>query len=119
MLRSTPLAPFFLLNGVGNLIRISDVRSLASHAVRRLATIDANRRVLARRKVRGKQPFQFTIFPEENGYQLRVNCGAAEYFWPHIYPTLEKAGEQILKALKTVSECRGEIPKPLKAAADP
>ena len=112
MLRSTPLAPFFLLNGVGNLIRISDVRSLASHAVRRLATIDANSRVLARRKVRGKQPFQFTIFPEENGYQLRVNCGAAEYFWPHIYPTLEKAGEQILKALKTASECRGEIPKP-------
>jgi hypothetical protein len=31
---------------------------------------------------------------------------------------LEEAGEQILKALKTASECRGEIPKPLKAAAD-
>jgi hypothetical protein len=52
-----------------------------------------------------KQPFQFTIFRHENGYQLRVNRGAAEHFWPHIYPILEKAGEQILKALKTASEC--------------
>ncbi len=114
-----PLATFFLLIGSGNLIRISDVRSLASHAVRRLATIDANSRVLARPKVCSKQPFQFTIFPDENGYHLRVNCGAAEYFWPHIYPTLEKAGEQILKALKTASECRREIPKPPMTAADP
>ena len=51
----------------------------------------------------------FTILPAENGYRLRVNHGAAEYLWPSTYPTLEKAGEQILKALTTASECRGEL----------
>ena len=57
------------------------------------------------------QAFQFTIFPAENGYRLRVNCGAAEYLWPEFYSTLEKAGKEILRALTTASECRGEIRK--------
>jgi hypothetical protein len=77
--------------------------------VRRSPTIDAKSRVLAVRTARSRQPFQFTIFPDENGYQLRVNRGSAEYSWPHIYPNLEKVGEEILKALTTASECRGEI----------
>jgi hypothetical protein len=54
------------------------------------------------------ESFQFTILPAENGYRLLVNHGAAEYLWPDIYSTLEKAGQQILKALTTASECRAE-----------
>ena len=81
-------------------------------------TIGAGTRVLACRTVRGRQllqytillaeSFQFTILPAKDGYQLLVNHGAAEYLWPDIYSTLEKAGEQILKALTTASECRAE-----------
>jgi hypothetical protein len=107
---------FFLFNRVGQSDKGFYVRFPASHAVRRSPETDANSRILACRKVCSEQPFQFTIFPDENGYHLRVNCGAAEYFWPQTYPTLEKAGEQILKALKTASECRREIPKPPKPA---
>jgi hypothetical protein len=84
------------------------VEATVSDAVRRSPTIDAQSRILACRIVSGIQPFQFTILPAENGYRLRVNHGAAEYLWPNTYPTLEKAGEQILKALTTASECRGE-----------
>jgi hypothetical protein len=78
----------------------------------------AERRVLACRKVRGRQLFQYTILPAEsfqftillteNGYRLLVNHGATEYVWPDLYSTLEKAGEQVLKALTTASECRAE-----------
>ena len=71
-------------------------------------TVDAERRILAWRLC-GKQSFQFTILPAENGYRLRINHGGAEYLWPDIYPTLEKAGKEILKALTTASECRGEL----------
>jgi hypothetical protein len=85
------------------------VNSPASDEVRRSPTIDAKSRILAYRPVRGKQPFQFTIFPEKNGYQLRVNHGSQEYLWPDLYPTLEKVGEEILRTLTTAAECRGEI----------
>jgi hypothetical protein len=62
----------------------------------------------------GMQAFQFTIFPVENGYRLRVNCGAAEYLWPEIFSTLQKAGKEILRALTTASECQGEIRKKVR-----
>jgi hypothetical protein len=91
------------------------VKATVSETVRRSLTIDAESRLLACRIVSGIRPFQFTILPAENGYRLRVNHGAAEYLWPSTYPTLEKAGEQILKALTTASECRGESQPPQRA----
>jgi len=53
--------------------------------------------------------FQFTVFTVEGGYHVRVEDGRNEYTWPDTYVTLEQAGQQILKALKTASEGRGEI----------
>jgi hypothetical protein len=55
--------------------------------------------------------FQFTVLPLENGYRLQVSYGEEEYMWPDLYGTLEQAGKQILQALTTASESRGEIPK--------
>jgi hypothetical protein len=55
--------------------------------------------------------FQFTVLPVENGYRLHVSYGAEEYIWPDLYSTLEQAGKQILQALTTASESRGEISK--------
>jgi hypothetical protein len=55
--------------------------------------------------------FQFIISPVENGYRLRVKYGEEEYTWPDIYNTLEQAGKDILQALKTASESRGEDTK--------
>jgi hypothetical protein len=55
--------------------------------------------------------FQFTVLPVENGYRLQVICGEGEYMWPNLYGTLEQAGKQILQALTTASESRGEITK--------
>jgi hypothetical protein len=52
--------------------------------------------------------FQFTVFAAENGYRVRVKYGEEEYVWPHSYKTLEQAGKEILKALTTASESRGE-----------
>lgn len=56
--------------------------------------------------------FVFTVFADESGYRLCVVHGEHEFLWPDSYSTLEKVGEQIFKALKTASECRGEMPKP-------
>jgi hypothetical protein len=53
----------------------------------------------------------FTVLPVENGYQLRVDSGGKEYTWPSIYISLEAVGKEILRALTTASECRGEIKK--------
>jgi hypothetical protein len=50
----------------------------------------------------------FTVFPVENGYRLRVNSGGKEYIWPSTYSSLEAVGKEILRALTTASECRGE-----------
>jgi hypothetical protein len=50
----------------------------------------------------------FTVSPVENGYQLRVNTGGKEYIWPSTYFSLEAVGKEILLALTTASECRGE-----------
>src|ERR1700676_892084 len=50
----------------------------------------------------------FTISPIENGFQLRVNTGGKEYIWPSTYVSLEAVGKEILRALTTASECRGE-----------
>jgi len=52
--------------------------------------------------------FQFTVLPVENGYRLHVYYGEEEYMWPDLYSTLEQAGKQILQALTTASESRGE-----------
>lgn len=52
--------------------------------------------------------FQFTVLPVENGYRLRVKYGEEEYMWPDIYNTLEQVGKDILQALTTASESRGE-----------
>jgi hypothetical protein len=52
--------------------------------------------------------FQFTVTPVENGYRLRVKYGDEEYIWPDIYTTLEQVGKDILQALTTASESRGE-----------
>jgi hypothetical protein len=55
-----------------------------------------------------RKSFQFTVFAAENGYRVRVKHGEVEYVWPHLYKTLEHAGKEILKALTTASESRGE-----------
>ena len=55
--------------------------------------------------------FHFTVLPVENGYRLHVSYGEQEYMWPDLYRTLEQAGKQILQALTTASESRGEISK--------
>ena len=55
--------------------------------------------------------FHFTVSPVENGYRLHVSYGQEEYVWPDLYGTLEQAGKQILQALTTASESRGEISK--------
>ncbi len=55
--------------------------------------------------------FHFTVLPVENGYRLQVSSGEQEYMWPDLYSTLEQAGKQILQALATASESRGEISK--------
>jgi hypothetical protein len=52
--------------------------------------------------------FNFTVFAAENGYRIRVNQGENEYLWPDTYATLEQAGKEILKALTTASQSRGE-----------
>ena len=52
--------------------------------------------------------FQFTVFAAENGYRVRVKYGEEEYVWPEVYKTLEQAGIEILKALTTASQSRGE-----------
>jgi len=52
--------------------------------------------------------FQFTVLPVENGYRLQVSYGEEEYMWPDLYSTLGQAGKQILQALTTASESRGE-----------
>jgi hypothetical protein len=49
-----------------------------------------------------------TVSPVENGFQLRVNTGGKEYIWPSTYVSLEAVGKEILRALTTASECRGE-----------
>lgn len=94
------------------------VKSPGSDSVRWSPTIGAETRVLACRTVRDRQliqyailpaeSFQFTILPAENGYRLLVNHGTAEYLWPDVYLTLEKAGKEIVRALTTASECRKE-----------
>jgi hypothetical protein len=53
----------------------------------------------------------FTVLPVENGYRLRVNSGGKEYIWPLTYSSLEAVGKEILRALTTASECRGESQK--------
>lgn len=53
----------------------------------------------------------FTVVPVENGYKLRINSGGKEYIWPSIYSSLEAVGKEILRALTTASECRGENQK--------
>jgi hypothetical protein len=52
--------------------------------------------------------FQFTVFAAENGYRVRVKYGEQEYVWPdiYIYRTLECAGKEILKALRTARKAR-------------
>ena len=55
--------------------------------------------------------FHFTVLPVENGYRLHVSYGEQEYMWPDLYRTLEQAGKQILQALTTASESRGETSK--------
>jgi hypothetical protein len=50
----------------------------------------------------------FTVLPVQNGYQLRVNSGGKGYIWPSTYFSLEAVGKEILRALTTASECRGE-----------
>lgn len=50
----------------------------------------------------------FTVLPVENGYLLRVDSGGKEYTWPSTYISLEAVGKEILEALTTASECRGE-----------
>jgi hypothetical protein len=55
--------------------------------------------------------FHFTVLPVEKGYRLHVCHGEKEYMWPDLYGTLELAGKQILQALTTASESRGEISK--------
>ena len=55
-----------------------------------------------------RRSFHFTVLPVENGYPLHVSHGEEEYLWPHLYITLEQAGKEILKALTTASESRGE-----------
>jgi hypothetical protein len=59
--------------------------------------------------------FQFTVLPVENGYRLKVSYGEEEYMWPNLYGTLEQAGKQVLQALTTASESRGEITKSTSA----
>ena len=49
-----------------------------------------------------------TVSPIEDGFQLRVNTGGKEYIWPSTYVSLEAVGKEILRALTTASECRGE-----------
>ena len=61
--------------------------------------------------------FQFTVFPVENGYRVRVVHGDNKYQWPGVYSTLEQAGEEILRALKTASLCRGEKSKDWQTSA--
>ena len=56
----------------------------------------------------GMRSFQFTVSPVEKGYRLRVKYGEEEYTWPDIYNTLEQVGKDILQALTTASESRGE-----------
>jgi hypothetical protein len=58
-----------------------------------------------------RRSFQFTVSPVENGYWVHVSYGQEEYMWPDLYGTLEQAGKQILQALTTASESRGEISK--------
>jgi hypothetical protein len=53
----------------------------------------------------------FTILPVQNGFQLRVNSAGKEYIWPSTYFSLEAIGKEILRALTTASECRGESQK--------
>ena len=53
----------------------------------------------------------FTVLPVENGYLLRVDSGGKEYTWPSMYISFEAVGKEILWALTTASECRGEIKK--------
>jgi hypothetical protein len=57
-----------------------------------------------------RDSYFFTVLPVESGYQLRVNSGGKDYIWPSFYPSLETVGKEILRALTTASECRGEIP---------
>ena len=52
-----------------------------------------------------------TVSPVENGFQLRVNTGGKEYIWPSTYVSFEAVGKEILRALTTASECRGESQK--------
>jgi hypothetical protein len=61
--------------------------------------------------------FQFTVFPVENGYRVRVVHGDNKYQWPGVYSTLEQAGEEILRALKTASLSRGEKSKDWQTSA--
>jgi hypothetical protein len=51
----------------------------------------------------------FTVLPVASGYQLRVNIAGKQYIWPSTYSSLETVGKEILRALTTASECRGEI----------
>src|ERR1700693_1393442 len=55
--------------------------------------------------------FHFTVLPVENGYRLHVSYGEQEYMWLDLYSTLEQAGKQILQALTTALESRGETSK--------
>ena len=55
--------------------------------------------------------FHFTVLPGEKGYRLQVSSGGQDYMWPDLYSNLEQAGKQILQALTTASESRGEISK--------
>jgi hypothetical protein len=57
-----------------------------------------------------RDSYFFSVLPVESGYQLRVNSGGKDYIWPSTYSTLETVGKEILRALTTASECRGEIP---------
>jgi hypothetical protein len=58
----------------------------------------------------------FTVLPVENGYRLRVNSGGKEYNWPSTYSSFETVGKEILRALTTASECRGESQKQPRAS---
>jgi hypothetical protein len=81
-------------------------RFVSTIAFKKATAMKPGRRFPA--KFKRMRSFQFNVFPVENGYRLRAKYGEEEYVWPDIYKTLVHAGEEILKALTTASESRGE-----------
>jgi hypothetical protein len=106
------LRGFALLPGISR--RCSVFVGILDARVRTFFTYRADQHVPAMKP--GKQSaansqmksFQFTVFAAENGYRVRVKYGEEEYVWPEVYKTLEQAGIEILKALTTASQSRGE-----------